>query len=819
MARGRLRIYLGAAPGVGKTYAMLNEGGRRAARGTDVVVGVVETHGRPRTAEQLGELEIVPRRQLDYRGTTLTEMDLDALLARRPEVGLVDELAHTNAPESRHEKRWQDIDELLEAGIDVISTVNIQHLESVNDVVESITGIRQHETVPDAWVRAADQIELVDQTPEALRRRMAHGNIYPPDRVDAALANYFREGNLGALRELALLWLADRVEDGLQEYRERHGITEAWETRERVVVALTGAPAAARLIRRASRMAARGHGELIGIHVATDDAVGPAAGGGSLDDHRRLLEELGGRYVELAASDVATALVDAACAEGATQLVLGASHRSRWQDVVTGSVIARVLRRAEGLDVHVIGTDEDGATRVMVSRPRAQLPRSRRLLGWAAAVLGPLLTTLVLVPGRDHLALSSVLMLYLVGVVATAVLGGGGPAMGSAAVSSLFANWYFFPPIHTWTISDGNNVIAFIVFVIVGGVVSVLVTVSTRRSAEAVRARAEATALAELAGATASSDPLPELLDRLRSVFALESATIVESAGPVDEGSEVIALDAGSALVLRGGHLGADDRRVLRSFANQVSAAVERRRLAEEAATARELAAADELRTALLAAVSHDLRTPLASVKASASSLLAGDVEWDREEVREFAGSIVRETDRLTALVDNLLDMSRITTRSLRVAPVEIGLDEIVLAALASLGARAATDRVTVAVDEALPPMFTDAALLERVVANLVDNALTWSPPGHAVRVEAAMVRDEVHLRVVDRGPGLPRDGRERIFLPFQRFGDGRRSDVGAGVGLGLAVAKGFTEALGGRIEADDTPGGGTTMVVVVPRD
>ena len=328
MARGQLRIYLGAAPGVGKTYAMLQEGARRAGRGADVVVGVVETHGRSQTLAQIGELEVIDRRQVSYRGTVLEEMDVDAILARHPGVCLVDELAHTNAPGSRHEKRWQDVEELLDAGIEVISTVNIQHLESLHDVVERITGATQQEVIPDAIVRSADQVHLVDQTPEALRRRMAHGNIYAAERADAALANYFRLGNLSALRELALMWVADQVDEGLQSYRERHGIVGGWETRERVVVAITGAPSGDQVIRRAARIAARQRGELLGVRVRPTNGL-VAKESPSLEGQKQLLAALGGRYREIASGDVARTLVDVAQSANATQIVLGSSRRSR----------------------------------------------------------------------------------------------------------------------------------------------------------------------------------------------------------------------------------------------------------------------------------------------------------------------------------------------------------------------------------------------------------------------------------------------------------------------------------------------------------
>jgi two-component system sensor histidine kinase KdpD len=348
-----LRIYLGAAPGVGKTYAMLGEGWRRQQRGTDVVIGFVETHSRPHTTEQIHDLETVPRKGLVYRGQTMEEMDVDAVLDRHPTVALVDELAHSNVPGSRNEKRWQDVELLLAAGIDVISNVNIQHLASLNDIVERITGVPQRETVPDRVVKGADQVELVDMSPEALRRRMAHGNIYSPDKVDAALAHYFRVGNLGALRELSLVWMTNRVDAELASYRESEGITETWETRERVIVAMTGAPGGERLVRRASRTAARLNGELIGVHVRASDGVAHHSNAG-LDAQRRLLEELGGRYAEVDGADVAQALVQFARAKNATQLFIGAGSQSRARGLLHTSIINRVIRDAAPIDVHVI---------------------------------------------------------------------------------------------------------------------------------------------------------------------------------------------------------------------------------------------------------------------------------------------------------------------------------------------------------------------------------------------------------------------------------------------------------------------------------
>jgi two-component system sensor histidine kinase KdpD len=831
MARGKLRVYLGAAPGVGKTFAMLNEGRRRAQRGTDVVVGYVETHGRPNTEGQIGELDVVPRHTMEYRGATFEEMDLDAVLARRPAVALVDELAHTNVPGSRNTKRWQDVEELLDAGIDVISTVNIQHLESMNDVVEEITGITQRETIPDEVVRRAEQVELVDQTPEALRRRMAHGNIYKPEKVDAALANYFRVGNLGALRELALMWTADRVDEALERYREAHGIKGRWETRERVVVAITGAPGGDDVIRRAARMAMRTRGDLLGVHVRPADGLaGPSTE--RLSELRRLLTELGGEYREVSGGDVAEALVGFAKSENATQLVMGASQQSRWNQFIRGSVINGVLRSSGPIDVHVISTeevDESPALRVPHPGRGSHLSRRRLTIAWVLAVVGPPLLAALLSLGRQGLGLPSVLLLFLMLVVVVAAVGGLLPALFAAVTGSLLANYYFTPPIHTFTIEEGENLLALFVFLTVAALVSWLVAVASRRTADAARARAEAETLAALGGTVASSeDPLPQLVAQLRAAFSAESVavllrrgadwTVEASAGaaPPDRpeaADHALALGPAEQLVVVAPQLSAEDVDVLRAFADQVQVAVERRRLRADVEAAAGLQEANELRTALLAAVSHDLRTPLSSIKASVTSLLQDDVTWTPDATREFLTTIDEESDRLNALVGNLLDMSRLQTGALQLVVRDVGLEEVVPRALAGLPDRATP--IDLDLPETLPPVRADAGLLERAVANVVDNARAWSPVDRPVRIEAGVIANRVDLRVIDHGPGVPPADHDRIFRPFQRLGD--HPSNGTGVGLGLAVARGFVEAMGGEIEVEDTPGGGLTMVLSLP--
>lgn len=829
MARGKLRIFLGAAPGVGKTYEMLQFGNRELQRGRDVVVGFLETHARQATADQLGALEVVPRRSVSYRGATFTEMDVDAVLARAPEEALVDEYAHTNVPGSRNAKRWEDIDELLDAGVDVVSTVNIQHLESLNDVVEQITGITQRETVPDARVRAASQIDLVDLPPESIRARLARGLIYDASKIDAALGNFFRPGNLGALRELALLWLADRVDESLDQYKRDHDIAEPWETRERVLVALTGAPHADRVIRRAARIARRAHGALVGVHVIPQDGlVRPVAA--RLEQQRALIEQLGGTYLEVVGDDPTDALLAVARSEKITQLVLGATRRSRWQEIVSGSVINRVVRGAGRIDVHVISSDD--ASQAMLGMPGRQLrglSRRRRVAGLLVGLGGLAVLTILLTPERANLELASVMLLYLGLTVIASAIGGLVAGLITGLLAFGIADFYFTEPLRTWTVADPRVIIALIVFMLVAVVVSVLVDLAARRAREAARARAEAAALSDLARVLLDSDrPLERLVDHIRSALQLRSVGLLRrdadgwaveaSVGspPLtapDDATDTVDVPPDHVLAIDGPQTLADDRRVLAAFAAQLTVALESRTLARAAADAEALSQAKSLRDALLAAVSHDLRTPLASMKAAATSLQQTDVDLPALDRDELVGTIVTETDRLNALVGNLLDMSRIHSGAVEVHTVPVGLDEVVPAALRSL-ARSELRRIDVDVPESLPRVLADPGLLERIVANLLTNACTWSPIDASVRVVAGDVPGGVDLRIVDRGPGIPVADRPRVFEPFQRTGDHRSRD---GIGLGLAVARGFADALDASLVVEDTPGGGTTMVLHLP--
>jgi two-component system sensor histidine kinase KdpD len=845
--RGHLRVYLGAAPGVGKTVKMLEEGNRRLDRGTDVVIAFVETHGREHTADRIGALPVLPRRMLSYRGSEFPEMDVDAVLERRPQVALVDELAHTNVPGTGYPKRWQAVEVLLEAGIDVISTVNIQHLESLNDVVQAITGVPQRETVPDSVVRAAEQVELVDMTPEALRRRMAHGNVYALDKVDAALSNYFRPGNLTALRELALLWLADSVEEGLQRYREQHGIAATWETKERVVVALTGGPEGEALIRRAARIAARAvGGELLALHIARNDGLAGSSVA-ELDKQRLLVQSLGGSYHSIVGDDIPNAVLEFAKASNATQIVIGASRRNPVIAALTGPGTGMsITRRSDTIDVHVVSHDYVGRGRVL-PRLTGGLTVQRRIAGLLVAAVLLALLVPICASFRTDLTLGSDLLLFLLVVVIAALVGGFYPALLAALAASLLLNFYFVRPLHRFSIAEGQNILALAVFVVIAALVSRVVDQAARRNVEAARSNAEAETLSTLAGSLLrGQDALPALMTRVQETFAVGSVTLLRrsddapaSAGTAaqphdarglrgswttvagvgeepcarpEEGDTEVAISDDLVLVLRGRTLASEDQRMLAAFATEVAVAYRQRQLSEAASAATVLEQADRARTALLNAVSHDLRTPIASAKAAVSSLRSNDVDWSEQDERSLLADADSALDRLTALVTNLLDLSRLQAGALSVTLHPVGLDDVINRAVAAIP----SDALDLDVPADLPDVVADAGLLERVIANVVENALRYAPPGTAVRVAASVHDFAVELRVIDRGPGIPAVVRESVFAPFQRRDD-QAVSTGAGVGLGLAIARGFVESMRGTIWLDDTPGGGLIVGISLP--
>ncbi|WP_426975851.1 DUF4118 domain-containing protein [Pseudarthrobacter sp. O4] len=867
MARGTLRIFLGSAPGVGKTYAMLREGHRLRANGQDVVAVAARDRGRKETRELLEGLELIPAARVPYGGLLVEELDLDAALRRSPATAIVDEYAHSNVPGSRNPYRWQDIDELLDAGINVLSTVDVQHLASLSDVVSAITGVRPAQTVPDAIARRAEQIQLVDVSPDVLRQRLADGKIVAKDRIDAALSNYFRPGNMAALRELALLWLADRVDESLASYRQGNGIEDSWPARERIVVGLKGGPDGEALIRRGARILNRVNGgDLLAVHVRAAEGVA-AESPQALEAQRRLVLDLGGSYHIVAGEDPAAALLDFARSVNASQIVLGVSRQGKLAGLLKGlrggATGTRVVRDSGDIDVHMVSQPlHDGRSGL----PRRQdLGRVRATVGFLLAVFLPALLQLVLAVSPDK-NLATTVLVQLTGSVAVALVGGLWPAILAALWSSLLVNYFSTPPLGTLIISDSENVLALLVFVGVSAAVAIVVDVSARRSKEAALARAEATTLADLSrGAADSEDTVMGLLAQAMDVFQVRGAALfslpdddddrdgsrgggstrsqgdgsrpgwrlIASVGEVPpappgsgdapgtsgiQGDNVEQINATTCLVLSGRVLPASDRRLLGAFGVHLVAQLERQRLLASRNEVLRLAESNTMRTSILRAVSHDLRTPLAGIKLAVGGLRQQGVSYTPEEEQELLATIEECSDRLDVLVGNLLDMSRITSDSIRPLLRPVRWQEVIPGGLHGI----APGRVRAELPANMPEVDADPGMLERVIANIVENAVKYAPDsdivlaGSAGGLSRASVtgRPAGELRIIDHGTGVPAERVVEMFRPFQRLDD---ASPATGVGLGLAVAKGFTEAMGGRLTAEATPGGGLTMAISLP--
>lgn len=826
MKRGRLRVLLGAAPGVGKTYEMLEEGRRLQDAGVDVVIAVVETHGRAATAALTTGLPVIPRRRIEHRGVTLDEMNLEAVLARAPRVALVDELAHTNVGGSRNDKRWQDVEELRDAGIDVITTVNVQHIESLGDVVEQITGVAQRETVPDAVVRSADPIELVDLAPPSLRDRLAAGLVYPAERIDAALSNYFRLGNLTALRELALLWLADEVDSALRDYRAEHGIRGTWQARERVVVALTGGPEGETLIRRGARIVARSAGgELLAVHVSGQDGL-RTADPAALAAQRALVESLGGSYHQVVGDDIPAALVEFARSVNASQLVVGVSRRGRLAAALSGPGIgATVIRESGDIDVHVVTHAAAGRRFALPRVAGGALSVRRRVLGFAVALTGGPLLTWLLVALRSPESITSDVLAYQLLVVVVALVGGLWPAVFAAVMSGVTLDFFFVAPLYTVTVSDPLHAWALILYVVIALLVSVIVDRAARGTRAARRAAAEAELLAAVAGSVLRGDgSIPALVARAREAFGMSGARLVGADGTViaadgepvrDDRHVRVEVGRDAVLELHGSEseqLDGSERRLLDVVVAQLAAALEQADLQRAASSASVLAETDRVRSALLSAASHDLRRPLAAAVAALGGLRAAGPALDEADREELLATADESLGTLTSLVTDLLDVSRIEAGALAVALRPVDAADAVLAAVDELGL--GPGAVELALDDEMGPVVADPVLLQRVIVNVLANAHRHSPAGTPVRISTSSLGERAQIRVIDHGPGIPPERHNDVFTPFQRLGD---TDNTTGLGLGLALSKGFTEGMQGQLAPEQTPGGGLTMVIELP--
>jgi len=869
--RGRLRIFLGAAPGVGKTYEMLMAGRARRADGIDVVIGIVETHGRKETQALVDGYEVIPRRLVEYRGQTLDEMDIDAILKRRPALVLVDELAHTNAPGSRHPKRYLDVQEILAQGIDVYTTLNIQHVESLNDVVAQITRVRVRETVPDSILDEADDIEIIDLTPDDLIKRLQDGKVYFPKTAQRAMENYFSPGNLTALRELALRRTAQRVDEQLLNHMQSHAIPGPWAAGERVLVCVDSQPGGAARIRYARRLADRLRAPWTALHVDT-----PRLAALSEEDkdrlarNLRLAEQLGAEIATIPGQNVAQDIVHHATANNFTHIVIGRPTRSRWRELIEGSLTYDLIRNAGDISVHVIsGAERDG------DAPSARVkaaPEQKPFQIWpylfsTAYVAGALAVSSILDQFFDVRNLASVLLLA---VLTSAVTFGLWPALYACFLSALAFNFFFLEPRYTLTIRDPESIVAFTVFLVVAVIASNL-TARVQRQAAAARSRARATGdiysfSRKLAGAGTLDDVLWATAFQIASMLKVrvvlllpENGTITVKAGyPPDDtlaeadiaaarwawehnraagrGADTLPGAKRLYLPLRTGRtaigvvgldndkqgplLTPEQQRLLDALADQAAVAIERVQLVADVDRARLAAEADRLRSALLTSISHDLKTPLAAIMGAAGTLKEFAPALPEKDRADLLATVVSEAERLNRFIANLLDMTRIESGAMEPNHAFHYVGDVVGSALNRAQKITAEHRIETDIPADLPMLRLDPVLFEQALFNLLDNAAKYALPGSAIRLQAWVDNGAVILQVMDEGPGIPPDDMERIFDTFYRVR--KRDQVRAGTGLGLSISRGFIEAMGGTIAAanrTDRPGAIFTIRMPVPAE
>lgn len=859
--RGKLKIFFGAAAGVGKTYAMLEAAREVKADGRDVAVGYLETHGRPEADALLESLEAIPSLRVPYQGGVLREMDLDAVLVRRPAIALVDELAHTNAPGSRHAKRWQDVMELLDAGIDVYTTMNVQHVESLNDVVAKVTGIVVRETVPDSVLEQSDEVELIDLPPDDLLERLREGKVYVPAQADEALRSFFRKGDLIALRELALRRTAERVDAQMRSYMREHAIGKTWPVAERLLVCVGPSPHSVRLVRAAKRMADRLEAEWIVAYVETPaHARLTREARDRVVQALRLAEQLGATTVTTSGTRMSDEILALARARNVTKIVVGKPARPLWKRILLGSIVDALVEGSGEIDVYVISAErEQGAPAPVRRRP---LAIDWRAYGGALLVVAAATVLAALMASR--FALANLIMVYLLGVLVVATRFGRGPSLLASVLSVAAFDFFFVPPQLTFAVSDTQYLVMFTVMLAVALVISDLAT-RIRAQAESARERERRTAALyamsrDLGRAGGMADILAASARHVAEVFATEVAFLLAApdgsrawqpgitASFEPDGSDravarwvfehrqpaglgTATLPGARALYLplvasRGG-LGVlgvrpadphafdspDQLHQLEAFANQTALALERARLAEEAQHAELHMETERLRNSLLSSVSHDLRTPLATITGAATTLLAEDARIGDAVRRELLESVREEAERLNRLVQNLLEMTRLESGALKLRQEWHSMEEVVGAALRRCARALTGRRLDVRVPPDLPLVEMDDVLIEQVLINLLDNASKYAPAGAPVSVSVTGDPERVTVEVADRGPGLPPGSEERIFEKFYRSG----TAPGRGAGLGLAIAKGIVEAHRGRIWAHSLPEGGAAFFFWLP--
>lgn len=858
--RGKLKIFLGYAAGVGKTFAMLEAAHQRKREGVDVAVGYIETHKRLETESMLSGLELLPRASLDYRGIKLTEMDVDQVLRRHPALVLVDEMAHTNAPGSRHAKRYQDIEEILDAGIDVYTTLNIQHLESLNDVVAQVTGVIVHETVPDRVIDEASDIEVIDLPPEELLVRLKEGKVYIPDQAARAIREFFRQGNLTALREMSLRRAAERVDNQMRSYMRTRAIPDVWPASERLLVCISPSPYAEKIVRTARRLADELNADwfVVYVEVATRPEVNPA-NRARIDQTLRLAESLGAKARTIAGRTIPEAVFTYARKHNITKIVVGKPLRPRWREWLSGSIVDQLVYASGDIDIYVISAKAEAGRSGVPKEWRPHRPLWRYVLSLGLVGLATLFSLLF----RGRIEPTNLVMIYLVAVVISAIYLGRGPSLIAAIAGVLAFDFFLIPPYITFAVSDTQYLLTFIALLTIGLVVSTL-TARVREQAEAaIEGERRATALYSLGRDLTSARGLPQVADtiigHISEVFGRQVAIFLPKDGqvttfahspdylpdenelgvanwvfqhnqPAGRGTDTLPAapvrchplktarglvgvlgvrppDAGSALSL-------EQRQSLLAFADQAALSIERAVLAEQARQAELLSAADKLQTALLNSISHDLRTPLVSITGALSTLEQDDRHLDEAAQRSLVHTASEEADRLNRLVGNLLDMTRLEAGALKVKRDSCDVEDLIGTAIGQMEERLSGRSVQVDVAEATPMISADFVLIVHVLSNLLDNALKYSPHDSPLEVQARLAGNDVNITVMDRGIGIPRDDLERVFDKFYRV---QRPEHVTGTGLGLAICKGIIEAHGGHIWAEARPGGGTCITIALP--
>lgn len=861
--RGKLKVFLGYAAGVGKTYAMLEAAHQRKQEGMDVVVGYVETHGRAETEARLVGLEVLPRKQDIYRGIQVTEMDVDAVLARRPQLVLVDELAHTNAPGSRHLKRYQDVEELLAAGIDVYTTLNIQHLESLNDIIVQITGVTVRETIPDSVLEQVTELELTDLPPDELLLRLKEGKVYIPEQAAQAIRNFFRKGNLTALRELSMRLAARRVDDQMRDYMKAKAIPGPWPAAERLLVGVSAHPQAERLIRSTYRLAEELKTEWLAVYVETPDHTRL-----SPEERERiartlsLAEQLGGQSITLPGRSVPEALLEYSKKHNVTKIILGKPLRPRWKELMFGSVVDSLVRMSGEIDVYVISVPHDSKPVPQEKSWQPHRPWSSYL--WAISLV--LAATGAGALFQRTISPTNLVMVYLLAVVIAAVFLGRGPSILSSFISVLVFDYIFVPPYFTFAVSDTEYILTFIGLLGVGLVISEL-TARVRDQADAAQRRAAETSILyslsrDLSIAEGLEAIIQAVTDNVSQTFGREVIVFLPDAKgketlkissksadfSLDEnefavatwafkndlvagrGTDTLSDSTGRYIPLKtprgvvgilgikpkieGDYLTPEQRRLLETFSRQAALAIERAQLAEQAQEAQLLQATEKLQTALLNSISHDLRTPLVSITGVLSSLSDGKQAMDDETYRDLVETALNEADRMNRLVGNLLNMTRLESGVMRVTRQPGDIQDAIGTALESFGDALGKREISIDIDENLPLVAMDFVLIVQVLINLVDNAIKYSEPDTPVVIQAHQMGKEVHLIVSDRGIGIPESDLNHIFEKFFRVE--RPENIG-GTGLGLSISRGIIEAHGGRIWAKNRPGGGTQVTFSLP--